>query len=473
MKQQFNLHKNWIWRGVLALLVLIGLLGVSAGTAVHGAESAWNATYWNNIKLEGTPVLQRTEANLNNDWGDGTPHQLIDKDKFSARWTRWIYFEGGSYRFTATMDDGMRVWVDGNLLIDSWWDSQVHSLSGDIYLTAGDHQVKVEYYETGGKAVAKLSWSRVDAAPGTIYNWRGEYFNNMSLSGSPVLVRDDWNVNFVWAGGSPAWGTVSADQFSARWTRNVQLNAGRYRFTITADDGARLWVNNQLVIDRWYDHATETFTGEINIPGGATPIKVEYYENLGHAELRLNWVQISSAPAPQPTPGSGQSSAPTAVVVAGALNMRQGPGTQYGVVTAVSYGTTVTLTGYRNQGATWVQVKLADGRQGWMSASYLQSSFPFINLVVSSEPVPNTGGGQSSAPTATVVNAYYLNVRSGPGLGYSVVSVVAGGDVVELAGYRNASTTWVKIRLDNGVQGWVNANYLQSSFPFANLAVGS
>jgi uncharacterized protein YraI len=370
------------------------------------------------------------------------------------------------------MDDGMRVWVDGNLLIDSWWDSQVHSLSGDIYLPPGDHQIKVEYYEAGGKAVAQLNWARHETAPGTIYNWRGEYFNNMTLSGTPALVRDDWNVNFVWADGAPAWGVVAADQFSARWTRNVSLNAGRYRFTVTADDGVRLWVNNQLIIDRWSDHATESFTAEVDLPGGATPIKLEYYERQGHAEARLNWTQISSAPAPQtPAPGNGQSSAPTAVVVAGALNMRGGPGTQYGVITAVPYGTTVTLTGYRNQGATWVQVKLADGRAGWMSASYLQSNFPFANLAVSDAPPPNTGGGQSSAPTATIINAYYLNMRSGPGVAYSVVGVLAGGDVVELAGYRNASATWVKIQLANGTQGWVNASYLSSSFPFANLTV--
>jgi uncharacterized protein YraI len=462
-------HKKWIWQSALALLLLIGVLMISGGAAVQGAEAAWNATYWNNTRLEGTPVLQRTEANIDYDWGDGSPHELVNDDNFSARWTRWVYFEGGNYRFTATMDDGMRVWVNNNLLIDSWWDSQVHSISRDIYLTPGDHHIKVEYYEVGGKAVAKLHWARVDSAPGVIHHWRGEYFNNMTLSGNPVLVRDDWAIDFNWGTGSPAWGVVSSDQFSARWTRTLPLNAGRYRFSVTSDDGARLWVNNQLIIDRWYDRATETFTAEIDLPGGNIPIRLEYYENLGHAEIRLNWTQISSAPAPTPPPAAPSL---TATVVTGALNMRSGPGIQHGVVATVGYGYQVALTGYRNAAATWVQVRLADGRQGWMNASYLRSNTPVASLTVIDTPPPPATGQPPAGQTATVVNAYRLNVRSGPGVAHGITTVIARGDVVELVGYRNASATWVKIRLANGVQGWVNAYYLQSSYPFANLTVG-
>jgi uncharacterized protein YraI len=292
----------------------------------------------------------------------------------------------------------------------------------------------------------------------------------MTLSGAPVLVRDDWNIDFNWGAGSPAWGTVNADQFSARWTRTVPLQAGRYRFTVTADDGARLWVNNQLIIDRWYDHATETFTAEVNVAGGNVPIRLEYYENQGHAEIRLNWVQISSLPAPTPTPTPPPAGTLTATVVTGALNLRSGPGIEHGVITSVSYGTQVGLTGYRNAAANWVQVRLADGRQGWMHASYLRSSTPISSLAVIDAPPPATGG--PTGQTATVINAAHLNVRSGPGVGFSVLTVISRGTVVELAGYRNASATWVNIKLANGVQGWVNAAYLQSSYPFANLTVG-
>lgn len=138
-------------------------------------------------------------------------------------------------------------------------------------------------------------------------------------------------------------------------------------------------------------------------------------------------------------------------------------------LTIVSYGTQVTLTGYRNATANWVQVWLADGRQGWMNVNYLRTTYPIASLTVIDEPTPPGG---ATGQTATVVNANYLNVRSGPGVSYNVVTVIARGTVVELVGFRNASATWVKVRLANGVQGWVNASYLQSSYPFSNLTVG-
>jgi hypothetical protein len=139
--------------------------------------------------------------------------------------------------------------------------------------------VKVKYYQAGGQGVAKLSWTAVGGtAPVPIANWKGEYFNNTSLSGTPALVRDDANVNFNWGSGSPASSIVNADNFSVRWTRSLSFNPGRYRFTITSDDGARLWVNNQQIINAWHDHQPQTFNGEIDLSGGSVPLRVEYYE---------------------------------------------------------------------------------------------------------------------------------------------------------------------------------------------------
>ena len=95
----------------LAAAMLLGsLLAFVPANPLLAADASWQATYWNNKTLSGTPVLQRSEADLNKDWGDGTPDPLLDKDLFSARWTRSINFPTSSaYRFTATTDDGMRV----------------------------------------------------------------------------------------------------------------------------------------------------------------------------------------------------------------------------------------------------------------------------------------------------------------------------------------------------------------------------
>jgi hypothetical protein len=272
--------------GILLLSLMLGSLGPD----VTYASSEWDVKYWNNKDLSGDPVLQRFEANLDHDWGTGSPSG-VNNDNFSARWKRTSYFSAGTYRFTATMDDGLRLWVDDNLLIDSWWDSQVHSLSADVYLTGGDHEVKVKYYDAGGQAVAKLQWTQIPGSAGAIYNWRGEYFNNPWLSGSPVLVRDDQNIDFDWGGGAPEWNVVAADQFSARWTRTLSLTPGHYRFVVKADDGVRLWVNGQLIINEWHNSAADIYSHEIDLPGGPISIKMEYYEANGAAVAQLSWLR--------------------------------------------------------------------------------------------------------------------------------------------------------------------------------------
>ena len=103
---------------VLSLLLLLLLMQVPN----LYAASDWSASYWNNRTLSGPPILQRTESALDHNWGVGSPDPLINSDEFSARWERAITASAGMHRLIATTDDGMRVWVAGNLVIDSWYD---------------------------------------------------------------------------------------------------------------------------------------------------------------------------------------------------------------------------------------------------------------------------------------------------------------------------------------------------------------
>jgi hypothetical protein len=127
---------------------------------VTQAEDPWVATYYANTELSGRPVLSRIETSLNHNWGWGSPADAVPRNEFSARWRQSISFEGGSYRFTTHTDDGVRLWVDDQLLIDSWRPMQGYR-SGTIRLSPGTHDVKMEYYERTGIAFARLSWQRV------------------------------------------------------------------------------------------------------------------------------------------------------------------------------------------------------------------------------------------------------------------------------------------------------------------------
>ncbi len=273
---------------LLSSLLLSSGMVSAQGPAPQDSDPAWQAYYWNNMALSGDPVLQTTETSLDHTWGSGQPYPSIQADLFSARWTRYLDLVG-TYRFTATSDDGMRVYIDGIRIINEWTDHSTKTVSVDRTLGAGHHLVVVEYYENTGDAVARLSWAPVT----TITNWRGEYFNNKTLSGSAALVRDDAKINFAWGSASPAPGTINADGFSARWTRSLTLAAGTYRFSMTVDDGGRLWVNNHLLLESWKDQAAHTYTGDIYLPGGTVPVKMEYYENTGAATAKLTWTKLN------------------------------------------------------------------------------------------------------------------------------------------------------------------------------------
>lgn len=132
----------------------------------------------------------------------------------------------------------------------------------------------------------------VTPANGTGDGLNGNYFNGKSFE-TQVLSRKDPVVNFVWGNGSPA-ATVNVDNFSARWTGQVQPRySGDYTFYITNDDGGRLWVNNQLLVDKWKDDGGTTVYGTILLNAGKKyDIKVEYYENTYGAKAKLEWSSV-------------------------------------------------------------------------------------------------------------------------------------------------------------------------------------
>ena len=100
---------------------------------------------------------------------------------------------------------------------------------------------------------------------------------------------------------------INADNFSVRWTRNLYLSPGRYRFTANTDDGVRLWVNGQQIINAWHDHKPQDFSGDIDLPGGFVDLKMEYYEGVGGAKANLTRTLLSVLPVATPVPAQPAS----------------------------------------------------------------------------------------------------------------------------------------------------------------------
>jgi hypothetical protein len=123
----------------------------------------------------------------------------------------------------------------------------------------------------------------------------GEYFSGVGLS---VLKfnRVDAGLDFNWGLGS-ADPRLAVDQFSVRWTGRVKTEgAGLYGFSVQSDDGVRLWVNGQLLVNNWSDHPLTENSGTLSLPAGAwVNLRLEYYERAGSAALRLLWTPPGQA----------------------------------------------------------------------------------------------------------------------------------------------------------------------------------
>ncbi|MBN1287660.1 MAG: hypothetical protein JXB47_19820 [Anaerolineae bacterium] len=122
--------------------------------------------------------------------------------------------------------------------------------------------------------------------------WHAEYFNNIELKGSPVLVRSEFTPNYDWGFGSPLPGVVDNAYFSARWTRTVYLEDGIWLFKVWADDGVRLYIDYRLVIDAWYSQKLNTYTWYLWLAGGNHTLRLEYFELEGTARVGLEWQKL-------------------------------------------------------------------------------------------------------------------------------------------------------------------------------------
>jgi PA14 domain/CotH kinase protein/Lamin Tail Domain/Bacterial Ig domain/Chitobiase/beta-hexosaminidase C-terminal domain len=135
------------------------------------------------------------------------------------------------------------------------------------------------------------------AGSGSGTGLRGSYYANNSLSGTPVLVRNE-AVNFNWGTGSAAAGLLPADDFSVRWQGRIEAPvSGAYYLQTNSDDGVRVWVNGALVINNWTAHAATLNTSGVlyATAGQRYTIVVEYQEFGGDALLQLRWRPPSAA----------------------------------------------------------------------------------------------------------------------------------------------------------------------------------
>jgi hypothetical protein len=246
----------------------------------------WRGEYFDNRKLEGDPALIRNDEEIDFNWKGDAPSSSLPANNFSVRWTRRLSFDAAIYRFSIRVDDGARLWVDDRMVIDEWEEGSVRTISVDLEMAKGRHDLKLEYFERKGDARAYFDLDKVSISHDE--DWITKYWFNRHLDSEWALVKTVDEVDFDWGSQSPALG-IPEDDFSARWSRVVDFEPGVYRLYARADDGIRVEIDGNRIIDEWHpSDASETYTAEIAL-SGSQDVEVEYFERGGKAKAFFWW----------------------------------------------------------------------------------------------------------------------------------------------------------------------------------------
>ena len=178
----------------------------------------------------------------------------------------------------------------------------------------------IQQWDNNNQTCGQWTFKPVNLAYNAGDGLRADYFNGQNFE-TWRISRKDPNINFAWGNGSPD-ASVNADNFSARWTGKIQPRySGTYTFYINSDNGRRVWINGQLIIDKWIDDWGTDYTGTITLEAGRKyDISVEYFEATGGAGCKLDWSSASQAREAVPQGQLYANVAPTVSITSPANN---------------------------------------------------------------------------------------------------------------------------------------------------------
>jgi beta-glucosidase len=251
----------------------------------HGLK----AEYFDNIDLNGAPVVTRVDKQVDFDFGGVAPAPGIGTQNFSVRWTGSITpSQSGAYSIGFTGDDGYRVWIDGKLLVEDWGTHAPSTKTADLRLEKGHpYALRVEYFQGGGGAVAKLVWTPSTADPGAaaVAAARRADVVIAVVGITSALEGEEMNVNLP---GFKGGDRTSLDLPAEEETLLKNLKATGKPLVVVLMNGSALavnWANENAnaILDAWYSGEeggaaiAETLSGKNN-PAGRLP--VTFYKSV-------------------------------------------------------------------------------------------------------------------------------------------------------------------------------------------------
>lgn len=187
--------------------------------------------------------------------------------------------------------------VGGDLFYDwtgQWLTtSSVATVNGAIYTINGGQTWSLATGSGNSYVPVDFKYQTSEQALGT--GLTAKYYDNLDFT-TYKFTRVDPTINIDW-GANPPSGSMGADQFSVRWAGMVAPRYSQtYTFYATTDDGVRVWVDGQLIIDKWVDQGPTTWSAQLPLDAGRQyDIRMEFYDNFGGAQARLEWQSASQA----------------------------------------------------------------------------------------------------------------------------------------------------------------------------------
>ncbi|MEL6133634.1 MAG: PA14 domain-containing protein, partial [Bacteroidota bacterium] len=206
-----------------------------------------------------------------------------------------IYFDPLPSQHTSAVPFALGAYSSSSLPITYTVAKGPASISGQtVTLTGQPGEVVIRAEQNGNSnylpapAVERRFWvtpSNTGIGSGLL----ATYFHNIDFT-QVATFRVDPVIDFKWGSGAPL-ASMEYNTYSVVWEGEIEPpTSGNYTFTTSTDDGVRLYVDNQLIIDNWQDQAVSATTGQISLTAwNKVPIRMEYYEQGVYAEARLEW----------------------------------------------------------------------------------------------------------------------------------------------------------------------------------------
>lgn len=467
----------------VCITLLAGLGGTFSTTEARGAT--WTVYFYDNPDLFGAPIGTYVTSGINYNWGAGPPTFAagLPADGFSIRFTTSVFFTAGNYQFTAQVNDAVRLYIDGAILINQWPGGDVLQTVQNNYLFATDaiHSVTVEMRETVGDAAILVSWALNPGGGGgggictegfiSTYCPYGSVAGTNPApigwppsSGPTAICADGWNSCSTTAAGTCAahggvrdWclggiGGGGGGTWYGEFYNNIDWSGAPVYTGLYGTGGLQAnWGTGSPNAAVYADSFTARFTRTINVPNDLPEGTYLFFMSADdHFRLLVDGYTLMD-----------KTGAPANDYI-------------YALDIPLLPGNHTLVFEYREISATAHLLLTWDPPSAQNPVTGIPSSPPILlpewmQAAIGSGTIITTGSGVPIGGVTATPKIAALNFRSGPSLTDSIITKISSGNIYAVTG-RTADSRWAQLIVNNA-PGWAYASYLTFTGDFASVPV--